>query len=152
MNEKENVDFRKKTKKYLGIFIFLAIFAIFIFFILNAFSYFDPMNFCYVNISEKYLNNDKDTIIKAIKKIKEEDKKSYKDFCHYVNEIIEDRCFAGDPNFSQSLLNREIAGCYIKGSRTIYLNPDKTGVEEKSHLIKRYSQKSKEFWQSFLKE
>lgn len=137
-------------KKYFRRIVPLGLFLLFLFFVLNIFSYFDPVNFCHINIGEKDLGESKGSITKAIKEIKKTDNQSYKDLCRYVDEIIEDKCFTGDPNFPG---NKEAQGCYIKGSRTIYLPPSQGGVkmevEDYVVLIKKHSQKSKEFWQPF---
>lgn len=130
------------------IYIAFLIIVILIFFILGRLNYLDPINLCFIDITEKNFSGSKKMIIQAIKEIKKEDFDHYKDICKYVDEIIEDVCFDGDPNLG----GKEIKGCYIKGSKIIILpinRNNEIAQEEYIFLIKKLSQKSKEFWQNF---
>lgn len=89
---------------------------------------------------------------KAISLLKKEDKKSYRDLCKYVDIVSEKYCFAYDDRVEK--LDYEVwqPGCYVMGSRTIYIKPESAESEEvirkRSLEIKKYSQFSKEFWES----
>jgi hypothetical protein len=132
----------------------ILIFILFIL-VLNIFSYFDPFSFCYIKINYN-VDGNKDTIKKAIEIIKNEDKKEYKKLCQYVNLIVERPCYSGRLGTSGMLrLNEDFVGCYIKGSKIIYLKPEKEDdfyvTKKRVGAIKKYSQKSQEFWGSFRK-
>lgn len=146
-----------KTKKYFKKIAWLSFMFLAFYFFVNIFNYFDPLNFCYIKIDDDFLRGNESTIKKAIKLLKREDKAAYKTLCAYVDTISEHNCFTSSRNISLEDWNKN--GCYIKGSKVIYLKPEKREsaaiINQRKTSIKKYSEYSKDFWrsvkQSFLK-
>lgn len=135
---------KKYFKKFIWIF---SIFLMFYFFI-NIFNYFSPLNFCYIKIDGDFLRGNEKTIRKAIKLLKKENKQAYNTLCGYINTISEKNCYTTSQNISRE--EREKDGCYIKGSKVIYLKPEKGEnnevINKRKNAIKKYSEYSKDFW------
>lgn len=132
-------------KKYLKIFAILLFILITSSLFINLFSYFDPLNFCYIKIDNDILRGNQDTIKKAIKLLKKENGESYKTLCRYVDIILEQNCVINMPG---QKIDKE--GCYIKGSKVIYLKPEKQKtdliIKKRAEIIEKYSSYSKNFW------
>lgn len=137
---------KKTLKKFAWAFF---IFLMFYFFV-NIFNYFDPLNFCYIKIDSDLLRGNESTIKKAVKLLKKEDKIAYKTLCAYVDTISEHNCFASSRKISLEDWNKD--GCYIKGSKVIYLKPEKREnsaiINQRKISLKKYSEYSKDFWGS----
>lgn len=133
--------FVRKYLKYLGLIVLVFILSNFI---VNAFSYFDMGNFCYIDIEGDILRGNEETVKKAIGLLKKEDYGGYKVLCKYVDTISENYCLEGHMNYSDK------PGCYIRGSKVIYIKPEKNDtsfiVSERANTIKKYSILSKNFW------
>lgn len=136
----------KKLSKYL---IAAIIVSVIIYFTLNILDYFDPLSLCYVSIERDLLRGNRDTIKAAIKLLKIKDKEGYKIFCKYTDRVREGLC-ADSTQPSQYY-----DACYIKGSKTIYLKPEKDNTEfivaSRAAALKKYSAYSREFWENFKK-
>lgn len=130
----------------LVITIFLAIVT---FFSLNVFSYFDITSLCRIKIHADTLTGDRATIKQAIKYLKGNSPSDYGMLCNFVSVINEKNCKAGDPRVDSSI-PQNLEGCYIRGTKVIYIAPVKGGgaemVRKRAELIKKYAQMSKEFW------
>ena len=107
---------------------------------------------CYLKIEGDIIRGNEKTIITALKKIKKEDKASYRKVCKYVDRISERYCFATDWHLDNSQYQKEAAGpgCYARGSKTIYLKPEKQAnksIEEtrQANIIK-FSGHSRNYW------
>lgn len=134
-----------KLPNYIFSSVILGIVAV----VLGTVSYLDIFNLCYINIDGDITRGNEKTIKQAIRLIKEEDKESYKTLCHYVNTVKERYClipkvpikFGTEP------------GCYIRGSKVIYLIPERGEnqqiVRQRATTIQKYAQKSKIFWNNY---
>jgi hypothetical protein len=140
-----------RLKKYLSR---LAIALAAIFLLLSfSFSYFNIFDSCYIKIKEPGLASRKSEIKEAIKYLKITDREAYKNFCRHTDSIIETVCMGSDWHLNEKFRGQDSAGCFIKGSKTIYLNPlvlKSLSVEEVADLLKKYSLLGKEFWDSGL--
>jgi hypothetical protein len=129
--------------------IFLIILILLIGWIISLVSYFDPLALCKITLNVDVLRGNKDTLQKAIASLKD-DKQAYQDLCRNIDMISEEYCLATQPVKGTGQWGTE-GGCYIKGSKTIYLDPNSEKseymIQKRAQLIKKYSQKSKEFWQ-----
>lgn len=139
---------QEKIKKYLKKFAWIFFIFLAFYFFVNIFNYFDLLNFCYIKIDGDLLRGNESTIKKAIKLLKREDKTAYKTLCAYVDTISEHNCFASSRKFSLENWNKN--GCYIKGSKVIYLKPEKREnsaiINQRKISLKKYSEYSKDFW------
>lgn len=137
----------KNLKKlFIKIGVLLAIAYVFLFL---SFSYLDVWNSCYVKIKTPGLASRKSEIKEAIKYLKSSDKEAYKNFCRYSDHIIETSCMGSDWHLDEKVRGQDSAGCYIKGSKTIYLNPlilKSLSKEKISELLKKYALSAKKFW------
>lgn len=144
----EQVPRLKKIIYWIG---FLVILFVFFSVITNTFSYFDPMNFCYISIDNDVLKGNQKGIQKAIKLLKKENKEEYKTLCKYVEKISEKNCLNCDWHIDRSCYEKDIPkGCYIKGSGVIYLLPDENesedSIKSRAETIGKYALRSQEFW------
>jgi len=138
-------------------FYFVFLVAVFIFFTIfsigaNLFSYFDPLTFCYIGIENDMLRGNQKTVRKAIGLLKKEDIQSYKTLCKNVDTIVEEYCRAADPRGRGQEVGIDEPGCYIRGSKVIYLIPTKKDnqfvINQRSEMIKKYAFFSKNFWEN----
>ena len=142
------MDSQEKIKKYLKKFVWLFFIFLAFYFFVNIFNYFDPLNFCSIKIDGDFLRGNENTIKKAIKLLKKEDRVAYKTLCAYIDTISEHNCFTSSRNFSKEDWDKD--GCYIKGSRAIYLKTEEGEsdfiVNKRKTAIKKLSEYSKDFW------
>src|SRR3989344_7909370 len=136
-------------------FYFVFLVAVFIFFTIfsigaNLFSYFDPLTFCYIGLENDMLRGNQKTVRKAIGLLKKEDIQSYKTLCKNVDTIVEEYCRAADPRVRGQEVGINEPGCYIRGSKVIYLIPSKMEsdyiINLRAETIKKYTYFSKNFW------
>lgn len=108
-------------------------------------SYFDPLTLCRIGINSDIVKGNKDTLVSAISRIKREDPTAYRALCTHVSEIVERYCPADSRQYSLE------AGCYIRGSKTIYILPQKERREEvinaRMEAIKKYASFSEKYWE-----
>lgn len=140
-------DFFENKKRYL---IWSALILLLVFLFLNfSFSYFNIPDSCYIKIKNPGLASNRSNVKKAIRFLKKSDRKAYDAFCRYADTIIESDCMGSDWHLNEEMRGHKSAGCYIKGSKTIYLNPLLTRPlpqEKISELIAKYSLMSEKFW------
>lgn len=140
-------------KDLIVLILLIVIIFAFLFYVINIFSYFDPLHLCYISIQGDVLQGNKETIQKAIHLIKENDKANYIMLCKYVDVISEKNCRIADVVVDPQKLREgwELPGCYIKGSKTIYLYPNSSGddkvIQDRAEVIKKYTSVSKSFWE-----
>jgi len=140
------------SKDNLTFYTLIIIFLIGSYFVINIFSYFDITNFCYISTERDIVRGNEKTIKQALKYLKKNKKDDYKMVCKYVETISEKYCIVADWHLGESLLREgcKLPGCYIKGSKTIYLKPsEETGeniIKKRAGDIIKYSNFSKEFW------
>lgn len=143
---------RSKLKGFSVILgLIITLFVIFSF-SANIFSYFDPVNLCYIGIDNDILRGNQKTIKKAISYIKNNDNDSYKILCKYVDTIFEDYCLNGDIRGGVQDTGYSSPGCYIRGSKIIYLipsqNESETLVNFRVSTIVKYARASKNYWEN----
>ncbi len=111
-------------------------------------SYFDPFNFCSISIDGDIIRGNEKTIKQAIVYLKETDLLTYETLCNEVRVIKEKYCMETDLPLRIS----EKPGCYIRGSRVIYVKPQKETtdniVQKRVDVIKKYALRSEAFWQT----
>jgi len=134
------------------IFYSLIIFLLFgIYYFINIFAYFDVQNLCYINLQEDILSGDKKTMHQAIKLLKKNNKEDYKNLCRFVDTISEKYCFAFDPRVESKNEDPWQPGCFVKGSKIIYIKPiEETSnliIQKRSEEIKKFMLMSKNYWE-----
>lgn len=111
-------------------------------------SYFDPFNFCSISIDGDVVRGNEKTIKQAISYIKDTDFLTYEILCNEVKVIKEKYCMETDLPLRAS----EEPGCFIRGSRVIYLKPQKgiseSVIKERAQVIEKYVLRLETFWQS----
>lgn len=108
-------------KKYL-IPIFILIFLIIgNLFINNYSNYISFSPYCNIKI-ETQNEGFKDSLIKTLDSFKMQDRPQYQNICGYISKIVERLCPISDEGTSGTANTKFEDHCYVKGSRTIYLN------------------------------
>lgn len=101
------------------------------------------------------IRGNEETIKQALKLIKKGNKNDYKMICKYVNTISEKYCTVADWHINEGEVRAgyEEAGCYVRGSKTIYIQPTQEETDEvikaRAEDIIKYASFSKEFWQNY---
>ena len=131
---------------YLLSLTFLIASAIFIYSTLN---YVDVTKGCLVKISHDMLRGGRTSIRKALAEIKKTDPALYNNICSYVDIIYERRCLVvGDVYPSVRTLDSD--GCYIAGTKIIYINPisdsEQNSVELRKIAITKYTSLATTYW------
>ncbi len=142
------MELQEKIKKYFKKFMWTFFIFLAFYFFVNFFNYFDPLNFCYIKIDGDFLRGNESTIKKAIKFLRKENKLAYKTLCAHIDTISEKNCFTSSRNVSMEDWEKD--GCYIKGSKIIYLKPEKREsniiINKRKVSLKKYSEYGKDFW------
>lgn len=141
----------KRFIENLGPILIISIFVVGIIYIwLVLTGYFDPLTMCRIRIHTDLVSGNKKTISQALKLLKKEDRTSYDMACKYVNRIYERTCIGADWHLDKGHRGSNEPGCYVKGSKSIYLKPDYYHQQDTTELrkdsIKKYSQLSWEYW------
>lgn len=137
-------------KHYAPALIFLGIAFFVFYFFVNIFNYWDLPGLCYISIDSVGLSGNTKTIGKALSLLKKHDPAGYRMVCRYVDRINERRCVGSDWNIDPAHRGYDASGCYIRGSKIIYVKPDEsdsaTTIAERAGVIKKYAEYSKRFW------
>jgi hypothetical protein len=115
----------------------------------TAFAHFHPYPFCDISVRRDILRGDSKSIKEALRQIRRTDKEAYKVVCANVDKIEEKRCYNADGHVDQAAFEKVHEGCFIRGSRTIYLKPyeySAVAVEKRVEAIKALAEKSRQFW------
>lgn len=135
-----------KVLFYWPMLIFLMIAAVGLYFTVNFFSYWQPLDKCYVGVQGNYLKGNKETIFDALKNMRKSNIDDYFTVCRNVNMIVEGQC----PRFQGDVLRDSADNCFVSGSKTIFIAPDQGSSEEsmkkREAEIVRLSKLSKSFW------
>ena len=143
--------------EFMLLIIFLSIVLFMIYYMINMFSYFDPARWCYVKIEGDIVSGSETTIRKAILVLKKDDPAAYESLCHYVDRVSERNCIVADHKISKKEFEEgwHQLGCYVRGTKTIYLKPTRVETEdviqERAWVIKKYTEYSKNFWDNYKK-
>lgn len=156
--EQKSVMFEKTDRKrnrlnylktFFSILALLSLFAVPVIFVFSKLNHFDPINGCYIRIKNEIRSENKDSIKNAILSIKSESLGDYKTLCQYVDQIYEENCVAGHKN-NPNLTYLDIDGCYIKGTRVVYVKPEKNVesdlLQSRKNALIKYANESKAFW------
>jgi len=139
----------KDNLAFYGLIIFL--FFLFYYFI-NLFVYFDLPNLCYISLQKDVLAGNKETLHRAISLIKKKSPADYKNLCRFVKTVSEKYCFAFDPRVENTGEDPWLPGCFVRGSKTIYLKPEKEEsdliIGQRAEAIKGFMLMSKNFWEN----
>lgn len=141
-----------KLKELVFVLVLIAIPGAVFYFIAAGFYYVDVFHLCFIRLSDDILNGNKVTIKKGIELIKRQSPEAYKNVCASLDMVIESYCLAGDvePHSAAAWSKINEPGCYIRGSKVIYIKPDKKDSEDvimvRAEAIEYLAQKSKEFW------
>lgn len=149
--ENAMADDEKKTGKIKLIAVTIAV-TIFlswqIYFLINLFAYFDPVNLCYVNINSSASSGEE--ISRAgLLFLKNNDMASYGFVCQNIEVINEGLCRLTHTRTERGKYD----GCYIKGSKIVYITPsgiypdDQRGAIGVADSLKVLAGYSHDFWQ-----
>lgn len=140
-------------KQGIVIILIIGLFGVLAWYVINAFSnYVDVTGLCRIRISGDMLRGNEDTIKEALKSIKASDSSGYKDICRNVDEITERFCVDSDYHLDQAAAQAgwERPGCFIRGSKTIYLKPEPgesaSVVKARAREILKDALLSKDYW------
>ena len=136
--------FKNRLFAFISILFISGVVAIGLFLIVDYFDYFDIQNFCYIRIEAVPKSEDKAAVKTVLKSLKEENPSQYVSLCDYVRFIMVEPCLLGEAA-SSDVNYLGVSGCYIKGSKTIYIRPGTSDDEKKEALI-RYSSMCRDFW------
>lgn len=146
----------KKRLKIAGIVLSMLFLTVVTFsFVANVFSYFDPFNLCYIGIENDVVKGNQRTIKAALSAIKESSPQDYKNVCGNVDLIAESYCLASDSRGGEDKedVGYSAPGCYIQGSRIIYVIPSKLDsdqvIKQRADTIQKYAVYSERFWKSY---
>jgi hypothetical protein len=142
----------KKIKDNPVFYSLILVLILLFYYIINLFAYFDLPNLCYIGLDKDILSGNKETMRQAISLLKRKNREDYKNLCRYVDTISEKYCFAFDPRVENEGQDPWRPGCYVKGSKTIYLKPEKeksdTIIKQRAEDIKKFMLMSKAYWEN----
>jgi len=113
----------KEIKENIIFYGFPALLLLTVYFLINSFAYLGIYPFCYIGVHGNVLSKNEGVIRSAIHLIKEKDPASYSDLCKYIDVIKEQKCTTRDYHIVTAAADPD--GCYVKGSRVIYLDVKK---------------------------
>lgn len=144
-------------KRILALLVsFVVIFSL-SYFILTRLAFIDLFTPCFIWIDGDSFRGDVRTIHQALVSLKKENPLEFIKACTCVSEIHEGFCTGIAPDVStRSPVNSNDYvwpdACYLAGSKVIYIKPDKsqslTTVSERMQSIRKYSEKSRIFWET----
>lgn len=138
------------AKKILIYLVPLIVVAGAYYFIASFFSYIDIVSGCKIGIYHDIIRGNRNTIIEAIKQVKSRNKDAYHILCNSVDQISENYCVGSDWNIDSSRRGENADGCFIKGSKVIYLRPSlvesSAMVDRRADALEKYSLMSQNYW------
>ena len=143
--------------EFVILVIFFGIVLFMIYYMVNMFSYFDPGRWCYIKIEGDIMAGNESTVREAIFVLKNHDAAAYQSLCQYVDRVSERNCIVADHKTAKKDFEEgwDQPGCYVRGTKTIYLKPTKDDTEdviqERAWVIKKYTGYSKNFWDNYKK-
>lgn len=84
--------------------------------------YFDIQESCLIKLTSQKTDNTKDLTKEAISILKSEDPGLYVSLCSNISHIRESYCIEAADN-NPNIKYLQISGCYIKGTKTIFVTP-----------------------------
>ena len=133
-----------------NIFIGVGIFGIILFVALNTFSYFDLFSLCRIKIHSDVVSGNRATIKKALHLLKKSSYTDYSRACRSIDTISENDCMPGDPRVDPAFTSYRPEGCYIKGTKMMYIDPIEENssqiISKRAQLIAKFAKMSSDFW------
>lgn len=143
-----------KMKSYGYIFIIFLVIISSVFLFINRSSYVSITDFCSIKIIDNPTRGNRETLFQAIELLKQKDKESYTLLCKYVNNIKETYCPISIED-NETITYSNEPGCYIKGSKTINITPEKDSskqvIQQRANTLIKYAKLSQNFWTSLNK-
>lgn len=142
-------------KTILSLFILPAFLVATVWFFISINSYFDPISWCRLGIDEDIMGGNEKTIRAAISLLKKTDETAYRELCRHIDRIGEKNCIIADQTIDPKRFKEgwELPGCYVNGTKIIYLKPTKSEsqetIEERAWTLKHYTEFSKNFWEEY---
>ena len=142
-------------KTLFTLFFLFLIFMAGIYMTINIVNYFDPFGGGYLNIDGDIVSGNKETIKAAIRYLGKTDRTAYRNLCTVVDRVSEKNCIIADQRIDSKgfIEGLNLDGCYVKGTRTIYLRPDKSDspdvIEGRARTIKHYTEAVARFWEEY---
>lgn len=143
-----------KKYTFIGFFILIDVLALFWLAINFSINYVDVTSMCRIKLNGDMLRGNEETIKSALKYIKENKRSSYDDACKYIDNISERYCIDADYHLDALATQAgwKRPGCYIRGSKTMYLKPEsaKTDIviKQRADEIIKDAQFSKNYWEA----
>ncbi len=113
--------------------------------------YLDSLYNCSIRINDDVLRGNPETIIGALRKIKTEKPQSYRSLCQYVSKIDETPCLFGTKD-SKRLEEADTKGCFLKGTKTIFIKPERdetqTIIDDRAEILVKMAELSKKYWEN----
>lgn len=145
---KETPSIGKRIREYCVAIIFFSFLGAPFVWAFFSFYYVDPMNGCLIRVKRFVPNGDRASIKQALDTIKEKTPETFQDICHYVDVIDEQGCSVADPRIRPEVVAKaQQKGCYVKGTKTVYVSPLFKGVSDRVEVISRFGLASKSFWE-----
>jgi hypothetical protein len=132
---------------FYPLFLILLIGGAILFFY-SHYNYVDVIGLCSISIEADEFHGDRSTIFQAMDEIKKNHSDKYNDICQNVKTISENLCpiyhtYGGPWQYNNQ------PGCFIKGSKIIYITPTKdtseNTIKDRASAILRYGQMSKTY-------
>jgi len=143
-----------KIKSYGYLFIIFLVIIFVVYFFINRSFYISITDFCTIRIVDDSIRGNKETLFQAIKLLKQKDNESYILLCKYIDSIEESYCPISIENSDTFTYSKE-SGCYIKGSKTINITPEKEFseqlVQQRADTLRKYAKFSQIFWDNINK-
>ena len=131
--------------------IVLSVAAFFWFLFMSSTGYLHVIPWCRIKIQHDVLRGGQTFIKASIKQLKSRDRDAYQALCGYVDVIYERACVGADWHIYDPKILYDKPGCYVRGTRTIYLSPKqnflKDEMAERAKELKRLAEHSKAFWE-----
>lgn len=111
----------------------------------------DNPNKCFIRINKDIIRGNRDTVFTALLSLRETNYVDYVEICKYVDTISESYCLMGDSK-TPKLHQLDTKGCYLKGTKTIFIEPvaDDTPetIENRKEQLLKYGRLSRDYWMS----
>lgn len=138
-----------RGKFIISSFILSVVFLTITIAFLKNFYYVDLANACIIKTKYSVHTENKTHLHQAIKAVRVTMPSDYKTLCNYVNNITETYCIVAN-EAGPIITYADSVGCYIKGTKTVFIQPlntlQKPNSKDIAENLARYSRYSEEFW------
>jgi hypothetical protein len=111
----------------------------------------DPLRGCAIRLDTLPVSGDRGALRSAVRTLRASDPAAYDTLCTYVDTISEKRCIARDWHIDPSVPTTLHEGCYVRGTRTVYVAPvlrSELSTAERAALLATYAGYSRDFWET----